>query len=98
MAGQGLDELERQADAHGDRAMGSATVPCPLAKKTFIAVQLVGEDDSPVPDERYVIVLPDGTTREGRLDGSGKALVDGLDPGTCTIRFPDMDKSAWEPI
>jgi hypothetical protein len=100
MAGdaKGLGGLGPDAEVAGDRPVGGSTQPCPLKKKTFIAVQLVGEDNSPVPGERYVIELPDGTSREGTLDDAGKAIVDGIDPGTCTIRFPDMDKDAWEPI
>jgi hypothetical protein len=87
------DAPELEAEALSERGTTQ-----PLQKKTFVALQLVGEDDSPVPGERYEILLPDGTTREGALDGAGKAMIEGIDAGKCTIRFPDLDKSAWEPI
>ncbi len=67
-------------------------------KKSWIEIELVDEEDNPVPGERYRITLPDGKTlAEGRLDDKGFARVDGIDPGTCQITFPDLDKEAWEP-
>ena len=62
---------------------------------TWIEIRLIGEDDQPIPGERYRIELPDGTTREGRLDDKGKARVDGIDPGTCAVTFPALDEEAW---
>ncbi len=67
-------------------------------KKSWIEIELVDEDKKPVPGERYRITLPDGTTlAEGTLDEKGRARVDGIDPGTCKVTFPDLDKDAWEP-
>ena len=34
----------------------------------------------------------------GTLDNNGFARVDGIDPGTCKITFPELDKDAWEKI
>ena len=66
-------------------------------KKSWIEIELVDEEDNPVPGEKYRITLPDGKTlAEGRLDDKGFARVDGIDPGTCKITFPDLDKEAWE--
>jgi hypothetical protein len=46
---------------------------------------------------KYRITLPDGeTVAEGTLDDKGFARVDGIEPGTCKITFPDLDKDAWE--
>lgn len=67
-------------------------------KKSWIEIELVDEDKKPVPGERYRITLPDGTTlAEGTLDEKGRARVEGIDPGTCKVTFPDLDKDAWEP-
>jgi len=66
-------------------------------KTSWIEIELVDEDKNPVPGERYSITLPDGeTVAEGTLDEKGFARVEGIDPGTCQITFPDLDKNAWE--
>jgi type VI secretion system secreted protein VgrG len=65
---------------------------------TWIEVELVDMEDNPVPGEAYEITLPDGeTVASGTLDENGVARVDGIEPGTCEITFPDLDKDAWEP-
>ena len=66
-------------------------------KKSWIEVSLVDEEGQPVPYERYRVVTPDGTVREGFLDPKGLARVDGIDPGTCQITFPELDAEAWRP-
>jgi type VI secretion system secreted protein VgrG len=67
-------------------------------KKHWIEIKLVDQDENPVPGERYKITLPDGTTvASGTLDDKGWARVDNIDPGTCKVTFPNLDKDAWEP-
>ncbi len=66
-------------------------------KKSWIEIELVDEEDNPVPGEKYKVILPDGkTVAEGTLDEKGFARVEGIDPGTCKITFPNLDKDAWE--
>lgn len=66
-------------------------------KKSWIEIELVDEEDQPVVGEAYKITLPDGeTVAEGTLDDRGFARVDGIEPGTCKITFPRLDKDAWE--
>jgi type VI secretion system secreted protein VgrG len=66
-------------------------------KKSWVEIELVDEDNNPIPGEKYKITLPDGkTVAEGTLDESGFARVDGIDPGTCKVTFPNLDKDAWE--
>jgi type VI secretion system secreted protein VgrG len=67
-------------------------------KKSWIEIELVGEDGSPIPGEAYKITLPDGTVAEGTLDDKGLARVDGIDPGNCQIAFPNLDQDAWVKI
>jgi hypothetical protein len=66
-------------------------------KTTWIEIELIDEDDNPVPGEQYAITLPDGeTVASGTLDDKGLARVEGIEPGTCKISFPRLDKNAWE--
>ncbi len=62
--------------------------------KTWIAIELVGEDGAPIGGEVYWIKLPSGAVREGTLDATGRAYFDDLDPGDCEIRWPGLDKQA----
>ena len=66
-------------------------------KKSWIEIVLVDEEKNPVPGEPYQITLPDGeTVAEGTLDDKGFARVEGIDPGTCQITFPNRDQEAWK--
>ena len=65
---------------------------------SWIEVELVGEDDRPVPGEKYRIELSDGRVDEGTLDNKGFVRLAGIPPGDCKISFPNLDKDAWEPI
>ncbi len=65
----------------------------------FVEISLVDMADAPVPGERWKIELPDGTVRQGVLDGKGRARIDGLKTGgTCKVTFPNLDQDAWEGI
>ena len=65
-------------------------------KKSWIEIEMVDEKNKPMPGERYKITLPDGeTVAEGTLDAKGCARVDGIDPGTCKVTFPQFDENAW---
>ena len=65
-------------------------------EKTWIEIELVDDEDKPVAGEKYEIKLPDGKVSKGSLDQKGVARVDGIDPGTCQIVFPELDKKAWD--
>jgi hypothetical protein len=56
----------------------------------------MGADDRPIANERYRITAPDGAIREGRLDDAGEIVLDGIDPGTCRVSFPDLDAREWD--
>ena len=65
----------------------------------WITIELLGEDDKPIPGERYRIELPDGSVQEGRLDGLGLARVRGIEQaGKCAVTFPDLDEEAWSSL
>jgi hypothetical protein len=63
----------------------------------WIEIQLVGEDDAPLPGERWVVALPDGSTRAGVTGEDGVARLEGIPSGSCRVSFPDLDRDAWVP-
>ena len=63
----------------------------------FIEIELLDEEGKPKVGERYFIELPDGSTKTGRLNTEGKARVEGVEPGTAKVSFPDFDKESYEP-
>ncbi|MCY2954017.1 MAG: hypothetical protein NTU53_18905 [Planctomycetota bacterium] len=65
-------------------------------KTSWIEIEMVDEEDQPVPGERYRITLADGTVAEGTLDEKGFVRVEGIEPGTVKITFPELDQDAWE--
>lgn len=65
-------------------------------KHSWIEIVLVDEADNPVTGEGYRITLPDDSVAEGTLDEKGFARVDGIEPGTCQVSFPNLDKEVWE--
>ena len=65
-------------------------------KKGWIEIALADEAGKPVAGEKYRITLPDGATlAEGTLDEKGKARVEGFDPGSCKVTFPEIDEELW---
>ena len=67
-------------------------------KKSWIEIELVDQHQKPVPGEPYIVTLPDGhTAATGTLDEKGFARVDGIEPGTCKVTFPNLEKQAWKP-
>jgi hypothetical protein len=70
-------------------------MPSEKKEKTWVEIELVDEQGEPIVGEKYRIVLPGGSVREGYLDARGRARFDDLDPGTCEVCFPDRDAREW---
>lgn len=66
-------------------------------KPSWIEIELLDQRDKPVPHERYRVLAPGKKKIEGFLDDKGLARVSGIDPGNCTITFPDLDAASWKP-
>jgi type VI secretion system secreted protein VgrG len=73
-------------------------VPVEPVETTWIEIEMVDEADMPVAGERYEIKQGDKVIRTGTLDANGFAHIDGVEPGTCDISFPNLDMAAWERI
>ncbi len=101
-----LDNVENDADgAFGFDPVANAVQGCPADppptlvsadKKHWIEIVLLDEDKNPVPGHAYRIQLPGGGVVTGKLNSKGRARVDGIDPGTCKVTFPQLDKSSWD--
>ena len=66
-----------------------------LRMRTWIAIELVGEDDQPIPSVAYAVTLPGGTVKEGKLDAKGSVEFLQVPPGVCKVSFPELDQEAW---
>jgi type VI secretion system secreted protein VgrG len=102
-----MDKIKQQQIAEGKGKYGlvSLTPHKPpkggeagAGEKThWIEIELVDENGKPVPGEEYKVTLPDGSTvASGTLDAKGKARVEGIDPGSCKVTFPNLDKDSWK--
>lgn len=96
------EQIQKQAGKYGQTPVKPYKPPQSEEeeeeKTAWIEIELVDEEDEPVPGEKYEIELPDGSVAKGTLNGDGLARIDGIDPGTCQITFPNLDKEAWEKI
>lgn len=66
-------------------------------EKHWLEIELVDDDGKPVANELYFVELPDGSTLSGTTDANGRARVEGIDPGSAQVSFPNLDKKAYEP-
>jgi type VI secretion system secreted protein VgrG len=85
-----------QGGAGGNSGAASAA-PAKPKPTNWIEISLVDLEGEPVAGEPYKIMLPDGqTVAEGTTDEKGGARVDGIDPGTCKVTFPNRDSRSWK--
>lgn len=88
-------------DAESADAAASADSEAEEEKKkelSWVEIELVDEDDQPMPGFVYRITLPDGSVADGTLDEKGFARIEGFDSGECKVAFPTLDKDAWEKL
>ena len=63
-----------------------------LIFKDWIEIILEDEEGKRVPNEQYVLHLPDGQQRQGALNGNGYAREEKIPPGGVTIEFPNVEE------
>ena len=90
--------LSSWGDAQPAEEARPEDVRAAVTERTWVTIQLVGEDERPIPGARYRVELPDASVREGQLDGQGLARFRNIDPGSCVVTFPDLDQEAWAPL
>lgn len=70
----------------------SVVVVDPSLVDTYIAITLVDAKKAPVPFARYIVTPPGMSPVEGTLDQNGKTRIEGINPGTCQVVFPVIDR------
>lgn len=48
-------------------------------------IRIVDEEGNPVKDRKFRLIAPNGSVREGTLDGDGKATIEDVPPGRVKI-------------
>lgn len=69
--------------------------PIPTSNRSWIEIELLDDDGRRVATE-LLVILPDGTKL--RPSFPGFVRLDGVDPGTCDIEFPQVDGREWGPF
>ena len=65
----------------------------------FIEIELIDEDDEPVPGIAVQVALPDGRSRGGQSDDFGLVRIESISTeGGCRIRFPGLRADAVEHV
>ena len=86
-----FSQLQEKAQAaNNDQNDSKLVKKCQTTKeKSWIEIRLLDEDSRPVPNVRYRIILTDGSTREGSLDGTGIARFEEIDAGEVPAQGRD---------
>jgi hypothetical protein len=90
-----LTFTSRQLETIADAFAGQPIIAMCAAETTWIGIELVDDEQNPVPRERYRLRLPDFSERQGLLDDLGQTRVAGIMAGTCQVCFPDIDAGEW---
>jgi uncharacterized Zn-binding protein involved in type VI secretion len=56
----------------------------------FIEIELKDEEGKAIADEEYVIYLPNGEVRKGKLDGNGYKKEEKVPKGNYSVMFPNL--------
>ena len=91
-----LESSESADETMSESGVDAQARECPST--TWISIQLIGEDDEPIPNEMFSIEFADGGLYEGTLDSEGIASIEGVPAGTCYLTFPQIDGERVEQI
>jgi hypothetical protein len=61
-----------------------------LEFRDWIEFTLMDENDNPIPNQRYLLTLPDRGVRSGTLDVNGHGKEQNIPPGRSVVEFPDL--------
>lgn len=76
---------------------GKLVQTCPISKPHWIEIELFDEEERPISNAAYHVLLPSGRDVFGSLDADGFARIDTIESGgRCKVSFPDLDQDAWQ--
>jgi hypothetical protein len=87
----------RPGAAPPPREVAAAPPPskAPIAKQSWIELQIEFEDGAPFPGN-VLVEVPGGVRSEGPPDDKGNIRLDRINPGSSKVSFPDLDASAFD--
>jgi len=74
----------------GENEFGKEQESGLLEFKDWIELELKNRDGSPIPNENYIVILADGSQKEGKLDENGYDRIEDIPPGPYRVRFPNF--------
>jgi type VI secretion system secreted protein VgrG len=81
--------LVGQVEMIGPETPEEPEPPEPGPADDWLEISLLDQDGRPAGDREYLVRLPDGTERRGRLGSNGRARISGVAPGTAEVSFPE---------
>ena len=94
-----MTDAAATAGGFSDSAVGATVLRYKAPPAHWIEIEVVGEDDSPVPWLLFEVRLPNGERASGCLDADGWARVDGIEQGgRCEVCFPEFDRDVWHAV
>ncbi len=70
-------------------------IPVAVKKDGWLNIHLVDDNDTPFPDENYLVKQGDTIYQKGRLDRQGFAQVSGIPEGQYRVIFPAQELEFW---
>lgn len=88
-----IEAAKKGAGAGGSGS--SSKDPTKDKKLDWIEIELIDSRKYPVKGAKVALTLPDGSVIETTLNDKGALRKDGIDPGTCKVKFPDLCGKEW---
>jgi hypothetical protein len=68
-------------------------------EKVWISIELQDEEGNAVANVPYEIKAPnENAPQKAKLDGDGKAIIEGVASGTCQVCFPTVHGDEWKKV
>lgn len=91
---EAADQAAQQQSAEQEAGGGAAGCPAPPAHA--VEVQVVGEDDRPLPETAVELRKSEQEVVRGRTDTGGVARFDGMEERAYRLGLYELDQDAWE--